>query len=235
MAKANGKRKQMAKANGKRKQNGDRFPSSTGKRKPNVDQTNWRQQLQVNRIKFDDDMKNTYLHNLAECGRKGMTAAMTGVCRLTVNKHIENDPDFAESVDIVIELYNDSIGGEVKRRGCDGWLEPRFIQGVRALEPILNEDGSEMLNAEGKALFRLASVRRFSDRLLELEAKRVDPNYRDKQTIDLNTQGGGVLVAPAGMSAEEFIKHSEAKAAEADRLHAERMKEFEKAREQGDQ
>lgn len=225
----------MTKSNGKRKRDGSRFPSSTGKRRPNVDQTNWRQQLQTSRIKFDDDMKNAYLHNLAECGRKGMAAAMTGVCRLTVNKHIENDPDFAESVDIVIELYNDSIGGEVKRRGCDGWLEAVYVKGVRSIEPVLNEDGSEMLNAEGKPIFRFVSVRKFSDRLLELEAKRVDPAYRDKQTIDLNTQGGGVLVAPAGMSAEEFIKHSEAKAEEADRLHEERMKEFERARAQEEQ
>ena len=52
-----------------------------------------------------------------------------------------------------------------------------------------------------------------SDRILELEAKRVDGSYRDKPLVDinLNAQVGGVIVAPAQKSPEQFMLELQAR------------------------
>lgn len=185
---------------------GKKGPSSTGQViDVRADQTGWRQKLQQSRIKFDDDQKDIYIEALEQHGLKGRAAETAGVCRQTVGDHLENDEGFKLRYGAALEKYRDTIAEEVKRRGQAGWDEPIFHKGVRALEPVLNPDGTTMLE-DGQPIYRYASIRKFSDRLLELEAKRVDPAYRDKQTIDLNQTGGGVLVAPADMTPQEWIE-----------------------------
>ena len=214
-------------------------PSTTGKVNPNVDQTNWRVKLQTSRIKFDDDQKEIYCSQLSKHGLKDRAAKMASVSPQTARKHLKDDLDFREAADIALNEYNDLIGSEVKRRGHDGIDKPLFYKGVRVVEPVLDENGvmEQAKGPNGELLFnektgepipvmRYINTIEHSDRMLELEAKRTNPEYRDKQTIDLNAEGGGVLVAPAGMTAEEFIQHSEEKRAEQDRLHEERMKEL---------
>ncbi len=187
-------------------------PSSTGKvRNVKADQTTWRTKLQASRIKFDDAQKQRYLACLREQGLKGRAAQAAGVSQQTVNTHRENDPDFDEAVEAALEEYNDLVSGEVGRRGKDGWLEPVFQKGMQALVAVVDPKTGEVLydKDSGKPRMRLSYIRKFSDRLLELEAKRVNTGYRDKQTIDLNNTGGGVLVAPAGMSPEEAVAEGE--------------------------
>ncbi|MEE8372946.1 MAG: hypothetical protein V3R87_04490 [Dehalococcoidia bacterium] len=170
-------------------------PSSTGKKNPEADQTNWRKKLQQSRLKFDDEQKYIYLEHLAAHGLKGRAAGVSGVCSYTVNKHIKNDPDFEEAVNEAIETYNDTVGDEVRRRGVEGFLKPIFYKGARVIEPILDEDGVQLTTEDGQPRYRYCDVMEHSDRMLELEAKRTNPAYRDKQTIDLNATGG-VLVVP---------------------------------------
>lgn len=44
-----------------------------------------------------------------------------------------------------------------------------------------------------------------SDRILELELKRFDPEYRDKHEVNLNASGGGgVIIAPSMQTIEAF-------------------------------
>lgn len=181
-------------------------PSTTGKRRPNVDQSNWRTRLQESRVKFDDDQKETFLLEYARCGRKGQAAKVAGVSPQTVNNHIDHDPDFEEAVDQALDAYRAMVGGEVRRRGVEGWDEPLYYQGQRATEPILDENGAQVKDDEGNPLFRLVSVRKFDGSLLMAEAKRVDPAYRDKALLNLDTGGGGVIVAPADMTPEEWIQ-----------------------------
>lgn len=52
-----------------------------------------------------------------------------------------------------------------------------------------------------------------SDRILELEAKRVDGSYRDKPLVDINVNAdvGGVIVAPAQKSPEQFMLELQAR------------------------
>lgn len=180
--------------------------STTGRRNPQADQSNWRKKLQASRIKFDDAQKDVYLKELARTGRKGQAAEAAGVSSQTVANHLDNDPDFSEAFDAALERYKALLTDEVRRRGVEGWTEPVFFKGVRVTEPILDEDGKQVTDEEGSPLLRYVGVQKFDSKLLELEIKRVDPSYRDKAGIDIDTGGGGVIVAPADMTPEEWIE-----------------------------
>ncbi len=187
------------------------YPSSTGKVvNVKADQGNWRKKMQRSRIKFDDDQKERYLTALRATGLKGSAAQAAGVSKQCVMNHRENDPEFVEAADEALEAYRDIVAAEVKRRGVDGWLEPVFHRGQRVMEVVLGDDGKPILDREGNMLLKPSSILKFSDRLVELEAKRVDPSYRDKATIDLSGGVSGVLVAPAGMTPEEAVAEGEA-------------------------
>lgn len=205
-------------------------PSTTGKRNPKVDQSNWRTRLQQSRVKFDDDQKEIYLRELAEHGLKGRAAEAAGVCPQTVGNHLENDPDFEAAHNAALESYRDTLADEVRRRGRDGWLEPVYNKDGRVYESALDDDGLPIMRhkdenrlvyaqeyghwgaEERKVLEPImvpAYIRKFSDRMLELDVKRVDPSFRDKSSVDLNHAGGGVLVAPAEMTPEEWIQREQ--------------------------
>lgn len=210
---------------------GRRGPSSTGKRKPRVDQTNWRTKLQTSRVKFDDDQKEIFLRQIAEHGLKGRAAEAAGISMATVHHHSDIDPDFEEAYEQAMQTYRDTLADEVRRRGRDGWLEPVYNKDGRVYEQALDEDGlpilrhkdeNRLVRAEEYAswdqeqrnvlesIMVPSYVRKFSDRMLELDIKRVDPSYRDKSSVDLGLAGGGVLLAPAGKTPEEAIAEGEA-------------------------
>ena len=139
----------LTKAGKPRKGVGD-YPSSTGKvSNVRADQTNWRRKMQQSRLKFDDDQKERYIECLRATGLKGRAAEFAGVCRQAVQNHRENDPEFVEAADDALEAYRDVVAAEVKRRGVDGWLEPVYHRGQRAMELVLDEDGKPTLNKDG--------------------------------------------------------------------------------------
>lgn len=194
----------------RRKRPGPR-ESTTGKvHNVKADQTNWRVKLRQSRIKFDDDQKAIYLKALERTGRKGVAAAAADVCPTTAANHIKNDEEFATLSEQALDRYRDRIAAEVYRRGTEGWEEPVYQKGQRVVEPVLDENGVPRVDANGQPVYRLASVRRFDTSLLILEAKRVDATYREKQSLDVTSTGGGVLLAPAGMTPEDYMAEAEA-------------------------
>lgn len=198
----------------------ERFPSSTGKRRPRVDQTNWRTRMQQSRIKFDDDQKGVYLRHLSKHGLKGRAAKTAGISNQTINNHRDNDPDFSEAFDAAVDTYRDVVANEVGRRGHVGWLEPVYGKSGRVLDYVIDVKGRVLMTDEEgsrryvdehedkeamRPVLVPASIRKFSDQCLLAEAKRVEPAYRERQTIDLNQAGGGVLVAPADVTPEQWV------------------------------
>lgn len=200
--------------------------STTGKGKASkvkADQSNWRTKLQQARIKFDDDQKTIFLKEFASSGLKGRAAQMANTTYTTVDKHRENDPDFAEAYDEAERTFNNMIVDTVTKRAVHGVARPVFNKGMRAVDQLTdvegrlgwrNEaDGDDMLLLPPGAIVPdgyepilvPATIREFSDRMLELHAKRSEPGFRDKQTIDLNNTGGGVLLAPAGVTPEQAV------------------------------
>lgn len=186
----------MAGTKQKRKRN-----STTGKvRNVKADQSTWRRQLQQSRIKFDDDQKGLYLKALAEHGRKGDAARAAGVSQQCVRDHLDNDPDFQEQAEEAMSCYRDRLVGHHQTLLFEGEIHRRF-----------NKDG-ELI--EERHVYPV--------RLIELELKRHEPEYRERQTIDLEGAGAGVLVAPAEMSPQEWIEQMQA---ENEKLQAEQAKE----------
>ncbi len=197
-----GKKKKIPKSGEIAMTTGEPRKGSGSKRNPNVNMTNWREQLQARRVKFDDDQKQTYLKHLELTGLKGHSAKVANTTPQTVIKHLKNDPDFCEQCDVAIQRYNDGIAAEVVRRGRDGVPKPVWKAGVRALDPMLNEDGTVKFDEDGNPILVPAHVLEYSDRLLELEAKRGNPDFRDGATIGINS-AGGVIVLSGRLSVEE--------------------------------
>jgi hypothetical protein len=94
-----------------------------------------------------------------------------------IRHHMKNNPMFQAMVEEAKIVYRDKIVQTVYQRAVEGIDEP--IIGGMARDQIV------------------AYKKVYSDRLLELEAKRVEHGYRDKGGVEINT-GGGVLVVQAG-------------------------------------
>ncbi|MCK5612917.1 hypothetical protein KAR91_64180 [Candidatus Pacearchaeota archaeon] len=172
----------------KLKKDGTPYPSSTGKPNPVADQSNWRKKLQQSRLKFDDEQKTVYCEALADHGLKGRAAETAGVCRRLVAQHLENDPDFLDAVNEAVDRYRDKRVEKAMDLAFEGIEVKKY-----------NKDGD------------LIETRRDHPvRLIELELKRIEPGYREKQTVDMNFTGG-VMVAPADMTPEEWIAAEQAK------------------------
>lgn len=131
------------------------------------------------RGEWNHEARAAYLEHLSQTGRKTDSARAAGVSLQTVRNHMKLDPTLADEVEDALEVYKDSLRAEIHRRAVEGVEEPVYYQGAVC-----------------------GSVTRYSDRMLELEAKRHMPEYRDKNTVDVNHKGG-VLVVPVDTTAKD--------------------------------
>lgn len=154
-------------------------------------------------VKFTDKRRETFLQGVRDLGRVNQAARAAGVSPQTVRNHRDDDRDFDALVAEALEDYAEKVRSEVYRRAIEGVPTMKFHQGLPVMKPVMDEAGNEYVDEDGKPLMEIYVERQYSDRLLELEAKRVDPAYRDKSTVDMNVKGG-VLVVPAPMSADEW-------------------------------
>lgn len=100
-------------------------------------------------------------------GEVGPAMREIGMHRATWYRWIEEDPDFAQAVAEAEQEVLDIDKAEVRRRAVEGVDEPvGWFRG---------EPGGY--------------VRKYSDNLLMFRVKAKDPEYRDRQTVDLNTTG----------------------------------------------
>ena len=157
---------------------------------PVADQRNWRVKLLASRIKFDDRAKEIFLRDFANHGRKKESASAAGVSLLTVTNHCKNDPDFAQAFDEAQADYRDKF---VKRA-----IDEIAYHGI-SIKKVNHVTGEVYEERRDHPV-----------RLLELELRRVDPTFRDKQEISL-TGGGGILVVPAAMTPAEWVADQEKK------------------------
>lgn len=138
-------------------------------------------------VRMEDDIKVKYIERLTKTGLLAQTALDVGVSIETARIHRNNDEEFGAAVDFALDVYRDSISSEVHRRGIEGVRTPVFYMGRQC-----------------------GTIRKYSDKMLEMHAKRHIPEYRDKVEIDAHFSGG-VLVIPAGtQSVEEWEKQDNA-------------------------
>lgn len=137
----------------------------------------WRTVVRFSRRKFDNDWaKQTFLETYQRWGRIGEAAAAAGVSTQTVRKACLEDEDFAEAVTMAEETYREKLIAHHQDLVFNG------------TEKISYDRNGNIVSKE----------QIYPIRLIELELKKHDAGYRDKQEIDV-THKGGVLVAPAEM------------------------------------
>ncbi len=134
----------------------------------------WRTVIRMSRLKFGDREKEIFLIEYAKWGRMGESASAAGVSPQTVRKAIEDDEEFAEALYMQEEEYRDKLIGHHQ-------------------DLVFNGTVKESYDRAGNLV---SSETIYPIRLIELELKKHDKGYRDKQEIAIN-HSGGVLVAPA--------------------------------------
>lgn len=137
---------------------------------------NWRQRVQMERIKFDDKAKGIFLEEYRKWGRMGESAAAAGVTTGTVRRHMQDDEEFGMAVIMAEEEYKELLIGHHQ-------------------DLVFNGTTKESYDRNGNLV---STEQVYPIRLIELELKKHDAGYRDKQEVAV-THTGGVLVAPAEM------------------------------------
>ena len=145
--------------------------------------------------KFDLDAQRRAVEAWADLGRQSVAAGAAGVSVFTIKNYIRYDPDFAEAWEEARMVYRDKIQAEVYRRGVVGYLKP-IVSTLRRR----TEDGVEIV----KEIVGHETV--LSDRMLELEAKRVVPEYRDRQEPAVQVNTGVLVVGRRPETEEEWVE-----------------------------
>lgn len=152
-------------------------------------------------MQLTERRKKVFLAELARHGilaRAGRAASPRASSRFgalqTFKDERERDPEFARQWDEAMEAAKASVEHELFRRAQLGWEEP--VYGGKYREQVVG------------------TVRRYSDRLLELRAKALLPAYRETSNVSVNgrvTHGvdAGVLgdaVAKVAMRLAETLR-----------------------------
>jgi hypothetical protein len=124
-------------------------------------------------VDFTDARKKQFCEALlVNHGNRLAACRAIGVHRMTVTRHLKEDPDFLELFEETMEVYREQLVAEVHRRAVEGTLKPVFFQGRRAFDR--DADGQEID----------ASIREYDTALLIMLVKRHCPEFREKQVVE---------------------------------------------------
>lgn len=118
-------------------------------------------------IERTPERDETFLAQLREGATVRVAATAAGYIRQSVYDYRADDEAFAKAWEEAKAEGDDAIRDEIKRRGVDGWDEPVFYQGKE-----------------------VSTVRKYSDRMLELLAKSRMPEFRDRTEMTLQDPDG---------------------------------------------
>lgn len=143
---------------------------------------------------FKEDQKNRparmarFLEAFAQTGRVTHSARYAGVDRGTVYDWKKRDPEFARQWEEAEGEYKDGLMAELHRRG---------VIGVKKFAGV---------SKDGKVYFDIVA----SDRLFELELKRVEPAFRDRFDVTSGDAAiSGVLIVPPAVTLDQFVEEAE--------------------------
>lgn len=137
-------------------------------------------------LRFDDGEKAKFLEIFAETGLQNKAARAVGVHPRTIRKHLDNDDEFAAAYEEAEGLYRDKIVEAVHEQAVTGVMEP--VLGGKFRDQIVTH------------------TRKFTPGILALEAKRVEPGYREKVQADIAVTGGVLLIPASPESADDWQK-----------------------------
>lgn len=105
------------------------------------------------------------------------------VGRATIHVWLKDDPKFRAAFEHAREEAGDRLEEEARRRAAEGWLEPVYNHGERAGDWV-NDAGQPVQPGTQNARWVAATVRKYSDRLLELLLKGAKPaKYRERHEL----------------------------------------------------
>lgn len=127
-------------------------------------------------VMFTQELKDEYVRLLAETGALNKCALAINLTLSTVRTHRKQDKDFGKACEDALDVFRDKIDLAVYHRGVEGWMEAVWFQGLI-----------------------VGYVRKYSDSMLAMFAKRHNPAYREKFEIDANIRAAALVVtAPMG-------------------------------------
>jgi len=137
--------------------------------------------------------KQWFLEELPRCHTVSSACDYAHIDRVTAYKWKDQDKKFSDTWDRAVERTHDIARASIFQRGILGWDEPVVAQGqvVYEYEPVLDNEGKQTYDDKGKPIYKRLqrlTVHKWSDSLASLYAKANLPEYRDKQTIDVNLQ-----------------------------------------------
>lgn len=146
------------------------------------------QEIGAAHTQFEEDRRIEYLLALAASGRKGDAAAFAGVTIRTIQRHRNDDEDFAELEESALEVYRDKVRKAIDEEGVEGSLHPVILKDSEGAESIAGW------------------TRKRNPKILELAAKLLLPEYRERLEVSggLDVKVGVLAVTGAPSSVEAW-------------------------------
>lgn len=131
------------------------------------------------------EVKKRFIEVFKKEANVSAACQVVGIAPKTAYEWRKVDKNFAEEWDDALNVSNDIIRKTIFGRAVDGWEEPL----VSAGKIVRDEYGNPM------------TVKKYSDPLLQFLAKSRMPEFREKQSVDVN--GSMKIVTEWGNSAVE--------------------------------
>jgi len=131
---------------------------------------------------FTAEMITSVLNAISVCGVEYKAVQAHGLSTHAWFEMRRRIPEVQRLRELAFEVYRQRIELAISNRAIEGWLEPVYYNGQL-----------------------VGWKRKFSDSLLELQAKRHIPEYRDKHTVDLQVSAGALIIPAAAVSEEQWL------------------------------
>lgn len=151
----------------------------------------WRRIAQTAKMKLTDELKVKYCEHLARYGQKAAAAESVNVSTTCIQNNRELDPVFDAMCNEAFAHYADRVH-TLAWKLMDGVKKP--IVGGKDKDEIV---AYEMVHAVP---------------IVQMELKRVNPEYKDRSEIDMKGNASAVLIAPPNQTPEEWLKATQAAA-----------------------
>jgi len=168
-----------------------RISKSQFKKNAKATLADWREKFRDGgQTKFDDIEKASFLKIFTITGRFHHSCAAVDTTAKTVRAHLKQDKEFNEAYEQARGVYKDKVHEQAQKLAITGVEKPiiggRFRDEIVAYETV------------------------YSSSILAMEMKRTNPEFKDSHKVDLNAQGG-VMLIPAGMTLGEWQAKNEKK------------------------
>ncbi len=131
---------------------------------------------------FTPELMVQVLNNIARMGVCYQACRASAISVSTIKRMRKAFPIVEDLIQCAYDVYRERIAEAIHERAILGVDEPQFYKGDVC-----------------------GHITRYSDRLLELLAKRHIPEFRDHMTTDLNVKGGVLAIAAPTVSREEYL------------------------------